>query len=125
MPLEDCEVLPDNRAGVDLVPYQLGSLLRVGEVDRHVGGPGGKHAQYGDIQLGRAAGHPDADAVAGTDRRRGESVSESSCLRGKLLEGQAPLPVLEGSPAGPAGERRGEDVDQRTRRRSVRVQKVR
>ena len=61
-----------------LAEHELGALLGVVRVDRHVGGAGGEHRQDRDVERAGSGRHPDADAVAGPDARLGQRPPRSA-----------------------------------------------
>ena len=119
MPLGDRELRRDHGAGIGFTPDQLRPRLRVREVHRHVRSPGEQGAEDGDVEIGRAARHPDADAVPAPDARRAEPASELSGLSGELVEREASHPVIEGHAIWPPCDRGVDDVDQRARGRRI------
>ena len=64
-----------------LAEHEVGALVGVVGVDGHVGRAGVQHGEDGDVEVVRARGHADADAVAGADagsrepRRRAPSTA--------------------------------------------------
>jgi hypothetical protein len=65
-------VLGDDRHDVRLGEHQLGTLIGVVGVDRHIRGSGGQRREDRHVQRVAAGRHPDTDTVAAADAPRGQ-----------------------------------------------------
>jgi hypothetical protein len=66
----DPQSVDDHGAHAGLAEHKPRALLGIVRVDRDVRGPGGQHAEHGDIEVGGARGGADADPVAAADAER-------------------------------------------------------
>jgi hypothetical protein len=79
----DPAVGADDGADPGLAEHQGRPLVRVLEVDGHVGGPGGEDGEDCDVEVGGPGRHPDADPVAGADTGGGERGPHRADLGGQ------------------------------------------
>ena len=87
--------LGDDRDDAGLAEHQVGPLLRIVGVDRHVGGAGGQRRQDRDVERVAARRHPDADAVAATDPARGQPLHALLDVGDQLGVGELHVAVVE------------------------------
>ena len=111
----DQALLGDDPDHVGLAEHQLGPLVGVVGVDRHVGRAGGQRREDRHVQRVTARRHPDADAVAAADAAGGEPRDAFLDVGDQLGVGELDRAVVERGRIGVA--RRGvvEDVDERAR----------
>jgi hypothetical protein len=107
----------DHRAHAGLAEDQLGSLVGVLGVDRHVGRAGGEHAEDRQVEVDRAGRHAHPHPVADPDAGRRQRAAEPLDLGDQRLVAQHGGAVIDrvGMRMPPCGL--GEDVQQRARRR--------
>ena len=95
-----------------LAEHELGPLVRVVRVDRHVGRTRREHAEDRHVQVGGARRHPHTDPVAGADAVRGQLLAQLVDLLAELGVGERHRAVVERRgvrvPRGGLGEHVGE-----------------
>lgn len=112
----------DARSGAQHRPYpglaedQLGALVRVLGVDRHVGGARGEHGQDARVQLVGAGGHAYPDPVAEAHPGGREGQQAALDLGGQRPVGQPGGAVVQGELVGVRPYGGFEDVDEGARR---------
>ena len=117
-----CSVMIATTLG--LAEHQVGALVGIVGVDRHVGGAGGQRGQDRDVERVAARRHPDADAVAAADPARGQPLDALLDVGDQLGVGELDVAVVERGSVGMALGGGVQDVDQRALRRCARRQQV-
>ncbi|GAA3039760.1 hypothetical protein GCM10017559_80160 [Streptosporangium longisporum] len=105
--------LTDDRADPRLAEDQLGPLVGVVGVDRHVGRSRGEHRDDRDVQADGARGDPHPDPVAAPDPGGPQPLGHPPGLGPQAGVVQAGPPVVEGGRVGVTPGRLVEDVQQR------------
>ena len=109
----------DHPGDLGFAEYQLGPLLRIVGVHRHVGRPGREHRQDCHVERVAARRHPDSDPVSAADSTRGQPSHTLFDVGDHLRVGQLHRAVID---AGGVRVARGsvvEDVDQSPRGRGL------
>ncbi len=103
---------PHDRPYPGFAEDQLGALVGVLGVHRHIGRAGRQYGEDGDVEIVGARGHADADAVAEAHPGVAQPRAQGLDLDGQGAAGEAAVSVVEGGLVGvrPAGG--VEDVDQ-------------
>ena len=107
----------DDADDAGFTEHQVGPLLWIIGIDRHVGRSGGQHRQDRDIEGVTARRHPDADAVAAADATVAQPLDAVFDVGDQLAVGQLHGSVVDGRRIGVPGGGVVEDVDQRAWRR--------
>src|SRR5699024_2053642 len=89
--------------------HHLGAFLGVVGVDGDVGGAGGDGREDGDVEVARAGGHADADAVAPADAVGVQFGGQPVDFVDEFGVGED-LAVVDGGSLGVGGGGGGEDV---------------
>jgi hypothetical protein len=106
---------PDDGPDVRLAEDQLGPLVGVLGVHRHVGGSGGQHGEDGDVQLVGARGHPYADPVPESHPGVAQPPPQRLHLDGQVAVREAAAAVVERGLVGTGPHGGVEDVDEGAR----------
>ncbi len=112
----DLEPVPDDGPHLRLPEHQLGPLVGILGVHRHVGGPGGQYGEDRHVQLVGAGRHPHAHPVAQPDPGGVERPPQDLHLGGELPVGEPCRPVVQGEFVGIRPYGGVEDVDEGARR---------
>ena len=91
----DQALLGDHRDDFGLGEHQLGALVGIVGVDRHVGGAGGQRREDRHVQRVAARRHADADAVAAADAAGGQPFDALLDVGDQLGVGELDLAVVE------------------------------
>jgi hypothetical protein len=94
-PQRDGAAVAEHRADVRLAEDQLGALLRVVRVDRHVRRTGREHTEDRQVELGGAGGDTHADPVADADPVPGEQHPHRVDLLGQFAVGERLAAVVD------------------------------